>query len=310
MRKTGLGICLSLLLAAAGAAAADLQIIDITDDFVRTFEAAQGLSEAERVAAFRREIEPLHPAFYGIARFEGRRTQEARDHQITAAFERFPSLRDAYIAKARLVRDNIGKDVATFRTAFPDFAPAKPIYLLHSLGEMDGGTRTLDGGPQLILGADVMATAHSGWRTESAFFHHELFHLYHHPKFGDCTAVWCMLWIEGVAVHVAATLNPGMSDAELLLDFPPGTAAAVRASVPAAAAHMRGVLDSSDDDVMRALFSTAADATGLRPRRGYVIGYLVAQEIARNRALKDLANLPRAEVRRGVENALLALSRK
>ena len=50
--------------------------------------------------------------------------------------------------------------------------------------------------------------------------HHELFHLYHSRAFEGCDAVWCGLWREGLAVHVAAELNPGASDAELVLTMP------------------------------------------------------------------------------------------
>lgn len=307
-------IGLSTALIAVGARAADpapapeADIVDLTAAFTRMYDAA-GPSDTERLQAFTREIEPLLPGFYGLARFNGQTTQVARDRQILRAFERFPALRETYTAKAGQFRGNLAADMASFRKTFPDFKAERPIYLLHSLGEMDGGTRLIDGAPHLIFGADGMAQYHEGFRSESPFFHHELFHIYHQPKIGACEEVWCTLWIEGLAVHVAATLNPGVTEAELLLDFPPGLAQKVRANLPAALAHAKRVLDSKDMNILRALFSSATDKTGLLPRRGYVIGYLLVQDIGRDMTLGDLADMPRDDVRAALILALERLSK-
>ncbi len=149
-----------------------------------------------------------------------------------------------------------------------------------------------------------MAMYHQGWRSESAFFLHELFHIHHRPRFGECGAVWCMLWIEGVASYVASKLVPGANEAELLLDFPVGAVGAVRANLPAALTQAKRVLDSEDMKTLAALFSSGMDDTGLPPRRGYLIEFLIAQEIARDRPLTELAHLPRDEVRSLVERAI------
>ena len=49
---------------------------------------------------------------------------------------------------------------ARFGRAFPDYRPTMPTYLLHSLGEMDGGTRDLGGSIALLFGADMIARYH------------------------------------------------------------------------------------------------------------------------------------------------------
>ncbi|MEL1264707.1 hypothetical protein [Pseudoxanthomonas putridarboris] len=278
--------------------------VDLTDDFARLHDATEGLPEAERVQAFKQRVLPLFPSFYGIERFEGRATWEQRDRQIANALARFPEQRAAYLAKAAQFGADLDENIASFRQAFSDFSLTTPIYLLHSLGEMDGGTRDFDGRTYLIFGADGMVRYHAGWESESAFFHHELFHTYHQQRLGDCEPVWCVLWIEGLAVHVAQRLNPDASEPELLLDFPAGMAAATRAVLVPSLEHLKTVLDSEDDATMNALFSSGTDATGLPSRRGYYLGWLIAQRIGNDRDLAELANLPRERVRPLLEAAI------
>src|SRR5699024_5527514 len=96
---------------------------------------------------------------------------------------------------------------------------------------------------------------------------------------GPCRSgpVWCLLWGEGLAVHVAHVLNPDASDAELLLDIPVGMAAATRDALPDALMHLKAVLDSEDNAVKAPLFWSGDDDTGLPARYGYYLGYRIAQ---------------------------------
>lgn len=260
-----------------------------------------------RGCPFDAQVAPLQPAFYGIARFEGKRTQQQRDVQIQKALAQFPQIRAGYQAKAAQFADALARNSASFAAAFPDYRATTPVVLLHSLGEMDGGLRTLDGQRQLVFGADGMAIHHAPDADESAFFHHELFHAYHEPQFGSCEALWCALWTEGLAVHVAQRLNPGASDAELLLDQPAGTAAATRAALRPALEQLRGALDSTAAEVQQALLSFGDDGSGLPPRRGYLLGGLLAGQIADGRSLQELATLSQAEVRPLLDAAIDAL---
>ncbi len=300
-------LCLALLclmpLTSATAAGDTPDFVDLSGAFVHFFDATAGLPEDARVAAFKQQVAPLQPAFYGIARFEGKRTQQQRDVQIQKALAQFPQIRAGYQAKAAQFADALARNSASFAAAFPDYRATTPVVLLHSLGEMDGGLRTLDGQRQLVFGADGMAIHHAPDADESAFFHHELFHAYHEPQFGSCEA----LWTEGLAVHVAQRLNPGASDAELLLDQPAGTAAATRAALRPALEQLRGALDSTAAEVQQALLSFGDDGSGLPPRRGYLVGGLLAGQIADGRSLQELAAMSQAEVRPLLDAAIDAL---
>ena len=166
-----------------------------------------------------------------------------------------------------------------------------PIYLVHSLGEFDGGTRDLPGGSRLLFGADVIAKIHTGDHAIQPFFHHELFHILHHRRFAGCDQVWCNLWSEGLAVYVASELNPGASDEALLLTLPEPIRPAVEKDRAAAVCAVAQRLNSTDPKDYAGLFSFERLRPSRPPRFGYYVGYLTAQELARTRSLDDLAHL-------------------
>src|SRR6187455_2405540 len=133
-----------------------------------------------------------------------------------------------------------------------------PVYLLHSLGEMDGGIREFGGKNYLIFGADVIARMHDA-HTLTPFLDHELFHVEHVRYFPECGAVWCALWIEGLATYAAKVMNPGADDQQLLLTSPEPIRAAVDARWPAALCFTRKKLFSGESADMEALFVGGAD---------------------------------------------------
>jgi hypothetical protein len=225
-------------------------------------------------------------------------TQADKDALIEKAIQQFPGIREAYLRQARQFDADLPRYLAGFKTAFPDYQLTSDIYVLHSLGEMDGGTRTLNGKNVLIFGIDGidgMVRYHAAGSDPSAFFHHELFHTYHEKVMeacdGDVAPVWTGLWMEGLAVYVSRVLNPNANDEELELVFPRGSAEPTRKAARAGMMHLETVLESTDPKVIGALFSTGKDDTGLPPRRGYYLGYLVAQEAGKRHSMQELATL-------------------
>ena len=146
-------------------------------------------------------------------------TSEQYDSAIIQSFEQFPGIRDHFTAVTSGFARLLAPAYDSFARAFPDLRPIGPIYIVHSIGEFDGGTRKVSGQSRLVFGADVMAQVHH-FADETPFFQHELFHVYHAQFFSDCEETWCALWSEGLAVLVAQRLNPRATDAELLLTSP------------------------------------------------------------------------------------------
>jgi hypothetical protein len=178
---------------------------------------------------------------------------------------------------------------------------------VHSFGEFDGGTRELPQGNFLLFGADMIAKLHMEHDVRP-FFHHELFHLYHARYFPECQPVWCALWTEGLANHVAASLNPGASDAELLLNWPEPLRPAVDRNRKLAVCAIRGRLESTDPKDYGALFSNGKPDVDLPPRYGYFVGYLVASEAGKTHSLLELARMRADEVKPLVEKMLASLA--
>jgi hypothetical protein len=261
---------------------------DLSGAFVAFYDANEGLDIDARVAAFKRDVAPLYPAFY--APRDGR-TQDQVDANIRKAIEEFPSIRDKYVAAEQAFPVALAKAREHFHKTFPNSTASLPTYLLHSLGEMDGGTRTVDGRDVMVFGADGIAKYHSPTDI-GAFFDHEFLHVEHGSYFKDCDAIWCSLWEEGLATATAGQMNPGIGDAALMLTIPRPIAPEVDAHWRAALCYLDARKDSVTRDDYKALFWGNGGTEILPPRWGYYVGYKVAQDLLKSHSLVELAHMP------------------
>ncbi|WP_429912205.1 hypothetical protein [Glycocaulis sp.] len=279
-------------------------LVDITGEYARIYDQTADMPEEERIARTQAGLHEAFPGFYDTARMNSIGVSNDRySAWIARSLENFADIRGDYRHTAREFADMLAPAHASFAEAFPDLEPIGDIYILHSLGEMDGGTRYIDERIMLVFGADRMATSPiTDW---TAFFHHELFHVYHFQQsFMGCPEMWCFLWIEGLATYVAATLNPGANDTELLLDWPEPIRENVDANLAEAVCAVGERFDSHASEDHGALFSNNRLNERLPPRFGYYVGKLVAREAAREMPLADLAKLTVDEARPVVERAL------
>jgi hypothetical protein len=213
------------------------------------------------------------------------------DTRVAKALANFPALRPRYEQVQRQFPASFAAGLEHFRKAFPGSSPNVPVYLLHSLGEMDGGMRTLGGRNYLIFGADVIARIHDA-RTITPFLDHELFHVENRKYFNsDCEEVWCALWSEGLATYAAKVMNPGADDEQLLLTRPEPIRAAVDAAWPEALCFTRAKMDSAAAPDVQALFM-GGPRTGQFPRRfGYYVGLRALEESGGKYGLPELAKM-------------------
>lgn len=284
------------------AAPAALPLIDLTDEFAAYADSTQGQSDAERVAGLAPAFAGLIPEFYDRAR-----AAERYDERVRTALDEFPAKRAGIEAVSRRFAALIVPARTSFEAAFGPVPLDRPVYLLHSMGEMDGGTRTLAGHSRLVFGADVIARVHKD-QDMTPFFHHELFHVYHERLFPECDPVWCNLWTEGLATYVSHALNPHASDAQLLLTIPVPLRAAVESNRPRAICSVVARLGSTKAEDYRALFNFRSADPALPGRMGYYVGYLVAREAAKDHSLQVLARMQPAEVKPLVERTLARLA--
>ena len=280
--------------------------IDLTAHFSRFVDETAGLEEAARLAQFHTRMDALLPGFYTSR--DG--TTPARfDARIARALKEFPELRPRYEQTQREFPAAFEAGIQHFRKAFPGFTPNVPVYLLHSLGEMDGGIRELGGKNYLIFGADVIARMHDS-HTLTPFLDHELFHLVHVKYFPECGEVWCALWIEGLATYAARVMNPGADDRQLLLTSPQPIRAAVDATWPRAACFTRAKLYSSAEEDINALLAGGPEADEFPRRFGYYVGLRAAEELGGEQSLTELAHMPPERVKAALTSAVDRLIQK
>ncbi|MCS0580855.1 hypothetical protein NX784_04575 [Massilia pinisoli] len=281
----------------ASACAASPRLHNDAMAFVHFWDANHDHPPAAQVAAFKTIVAPTFPAFYKAERFQSFLTPAQYDERIVTAVRDFPAIRTTYVQKAQQFGAQLPGYMASFKATFPDFVAPDDIYVVHSLGEMDGGMRAIDGKDYLIFGIDRMVQLR-GDGDQSAFFHHELFHHYHLPRVAECgsNSVWSSLWVEGLATYVSKVLNPQANEKELLLTVPDDMAARTRAVLPAALAQLEGALDKDDKQTYADLFLFRGTAP-LPRRRAYYLGYLMAQEAGKTHDVRQLANMTCAEVK-------------
>jgi len=149
----------------------------------------------------------------------------------------------------------------------------------------------------------VIARIH-GDGTIGPFLDHELFHVYHQRYFPDCDALWCSLWQEGLAVYVAAKLNSGATDEQLLLTQPRPIRPAVEPRLREAMCGLSAKLESTKEEDYAPFFFGKANDGPFPPRYGYLLGYMLVQKIGAHRTLEQLAKLPPDKVKAELVDAL------
>jgi hypothetical protein len=286
-------VLFALASGALAAEASSAQYIDLTRHFVRFHDETAGVEEAARVARFRKQMDALLPGFY-TPRFGA--TEAQYDARIARALEDFATLRPKFEQVQRSFPAAFDAGIQHFRKEFPGFSSPLPIYLLHSLGEMDGGTRELGGKVYLIFGADVIAQVH-GDDELTPFLAHEMFHVENGKYFKDCEQVWCALWAEGLATYAAKLMNPGATDKQLLLTVPKPIRAAVDANWPAALCFTRARLFSKESADVEALFVGGSGTKEFPERFGYYVGLRIIEELGGEYKLPELARMPQERAR-------------
>ena len=173
-----------------------------------------------------------------------------------------------------------------------------PVYFLFSGGAFDGATRDVSGNAALLFGLDVIARLNEEL---SPLVVHELFHVYHDEVVPEDpgTIAWG-LWQEGLATYVSRKLNPEVAE-EAVCCLP--KIDPVKDELRRISIELLDNLDSKDQKVYARYFLGGQDID-IPARSGYYVGYRIAEEAGRTRALEELAELTPGEVRALEEETL------
>ena len=260
------------------------------------------MADGKRVAAFEKKIGPIAGGFYSRERMP-----DSYDFRILLQLKTYPERRAGNLAVSHEFRSLFAPARRKFEAVFGPVSSPEPVYLLDSMGELDGGTRDLQGRSTLLFGVDVIAQVHAG-KDMTASFEHELFHVYHEKQVTSCGLLWCALWEEGLATYVASRLNPHADDDALSLNLPEPIRPAVEANRAAAVCAVVARLNSDDDEDFANLFLADSHLSGFPPRMAYYIGYLVAQDIGRRYDLHRMATMSWVEAKPLIDASLTRMA--
>jgi Predicted Zn-dependent protease (DUF2268) len=303
-----------LCLAVFAAPASACHIIDATEAFWPLAGRTATMTPAAQVAAFRSEVVAKFPELYTDTVL-GRENVRALDK---LALKWLAATRKNGLAGRKLERDlvrSLPVLLARFQKTFPDFRCDFPIYLMASLGSLDGAGRMVAGHPALVLGIDTMAEFEAP-KELPVVIAHELFHRYNFQAAGfsddpgDRQAIWRTLWAEGLATYASGQLNPQASLGEVLIS--PDLAARGPTLIGRLAAALRDN-DAPDPPLYAEYFeggSAKARAAGIPQRSGYYVGYRVVQLLAKRHSLFRLAHLKGPALHREIDRALEDLAGK
>ncbi len=268
-------------------------MIDATSDFWPLVDGLAAATPAEQADAFRARVVARFPELYtrGVL---GIGDAAQLDKEALAALATARKNRMKARQTERALEQDIPGYTARFRKRFPDFRCDFPIYLMISLGHMDGAGRVVGGRPALVLGVEVIDSFETREQMP-VFFAHELFHRYHSQVAGfsddpgDGQPIWRTLWAEGLATFVSARLNPDrpLSDAML---FPRDLAERAAPQIERLARALRDN-DAPNPSLYKEYFELGDANPTVPPRAGYYVGYRVASLAAREYSLYRLAHL-------------------
>ena len=253
--------------------------------------------------AFRLDVFPEFPEFYQFKfdrwRAKGMNENEMLERQL----KQFPHIANQFRSKSKDIESEIRTNLKTFQNAFDDFDTDFDVHIAHSLGEMDGGTRTINGKAFFIFGIDGIIKYHNS-ESDIPFYDHEFFHVYHSQHFVGAERIWAALWGEGLATYVSEALNPGASIRGIMLDVPSGLVEKCKADLPYLWNTLLEKLDSNSEDDYTTFFLLNSQDPRIPKRAGYYLGYLIAKEIGKGRTLKELSRLDGFELRNEIESVI------
>jgi len=286
-------LALALSTAPGAAAPGACAATDLMPAFWSYWDAAKGLPRDEQVRLFQERVMGSNAAVYaGVFENVPRPVPQIVGESLGG----MPAIESGMRELSSRLSDELPRQIARFREAFPKFRCETATYFVYSAGAFDGATRDVSGREALMFGLDVIARLKEPL---SPLFTHELFHVYHAERVSKAPeAFYWQMWEEGLASYVSGKLNPG----EPACCLPP--APPIDAALPKIVAGALERLDSEKPEDYRLYFLGSKDALDIPQRSGYVLGERIAAEAGKTRSLEELADLPPADVRKLVESEL------
>jgi hypothetical protein len=310
LRRLLIAVLLTALTSTVLAAETGPRVHNLAPTFLEFWSGVESQPAAERVQRLKTEVFPTFPEFYEYKVGKWRAAGRDPDAALANELEAFPAIRESFAKKTLEISRDLKATIASFVKALPDLDRNFDVYVIHSLNDMDGGTRQIGGKTYFILGIDGMVKYHQGASSEVPFFHHELFHMYHGQYLAETEQIWLALWMEGLATYASQKLNPGATYQDMLLDLPAGMVPAIDSRLAWHWKHLSARLDSTDPADYATYFQNSSKQSDVVGRAGYYLGYKVAAEVGKTMSLSQMAQLKAADVYPLVKATVQKLSRR
>jgi hypothetical protein len=297
---------------AANGTQSDWRIVNVMPTWWAYWAKAQHKPRADQIALFQSDVVAKHPKLF-VQTVVGR--DPTKPFDLEAQISTFLDGVAPLVTTMQQLSNSIERELPThrqsFMEAFPDFRWDGSVYFTISLDAFDGAVRNIDDKSQLLFGVDKIARLNGSDADLAPLFHHELFHILHLVTSNpfDPTKdnrMYQALWGEGLAVHVAKTLNPSATPSQLVLNdamIEQGTR-----QLPQLAKEMLDNIDSQDETFYRDWFRGSGQRKDIPNRVGYFLGLRVAQLMGKTRNLQQLAQMKDPQLRNEIAAALRELA--
>lgn len=310
MRKAGAWLAVVssalLLLAAAAPVQRPLQIDNLMPAFWNVLDTTLGKPTSVRVAAFKEQV--ILPGLPVYADGEFRRDLSS-DDRIAAYLDGLAPI----VPQMREVSRRLGQQIPlvaqNVEAALPDLSTDRiVVYILPSFHHFNGQTHDIGEKIGVLFGVDGIVQYGSQSSDIGVDVSHELFHIYQfemHPGYRtDQASLWQAVWGEGSAAYASQVLTPNATESAAL-----GNELAV-AGTDATKELACGILakwNSHDGGDMAAYVDAGSHPPSLPARGGYLIGYLVARDLAKTRSLSQIGKLDGDDLERHMRDGVGAL---
>ncbi len=272
------------------------RIHNMAPDFIEYWGRVKEKSLPEQVSVLKSDFSPKFPEFYNYKIEKWKKVGRTPDEELGKTLKEYPQIEADFIKKTNEITTNLSSTMDSFLKSVPGLNKDFDVYITHSFGDMDGGTRKIGDKVYFILGIDGMVKYHKGFNSEIPFFHHELFHVYHGQYLPEDQVMWIALWAEGLATYASEKLNPDASMKDLMLDLPEGMVSRIDKNLDYHWADLTKKMTSRSDADYEAYFLMSSKDKKIVPRAGYYLGYLIAKEIGKTKSVPEMAQLKPDEI--------------
>lgn len=280
-----------------------LNVVNVMPAFWRAVDTTKDRPIADRVAAYKSLVVAPNTAVYDFDEFSRNRSDES----IAAYLRNL----EPHLPRMRALSDELEQNLAAYETSFvrqmPGFDAGRiVIYFMPSFLHFEGQTHDLGTKTGVLFGLDRMALDPDS--NPGVVVAHELYHIYQfemHPgaSTSDVT-LWEAVWGEGSAAYASQILTPGATKTEALGRK---LADASTDNIRALSCAIQSKWDSRDGNDFNEYFDASQSPKGLPPMGGYLVGYLVAQDLGKTRTVADLAKMQVTELEPLMRSRVAAL---